>query len=45
MSALPFTMDLPDSFEAFEKILDSVEPQEEVLVFDRLVKSNSTFVN
>ncbi|TNJ26364.1 Nop14-like family protein [Giardia muris] len=44
LSRLTFVLDVPDEQEAFMALLDDVASTDEILVLDRLIKSNSTLL-
>ncbi|CAL6050542.1 Conserved_hypothetical protein [Hexamita inflata] len=45
LEKLPFVLSIPDTYAKFSNLLNRVSQQEEIVVLDRLIKSNSTFVN
>lgn len=38
-------MPIQSTFEEFNEILENVNKNEQLIVYDRLIKTNSTFVN
>eukprot|EP00703_Trepomonas_sp_PC1_P000904 JAP95702.1 hypothetical protein TPC1_11211 [Trepomonas sp. PC1] len=45
LQKIKFILPVPASYEEFSQMLNSVEPQEEILVLDRLIKTNSTMID